>query len=452
MNKPLLSGILAMACCVGASAETLNVMNEAVFYDGYQTKIIYDADLADGILRLSNSTYSVKLTDEQLSKIGDKLDLQVIIGALCDNYDRMGTINLVLVPKGATEYQYDDVSRIEIARLITPFMDKNKQPDHVPYDYNIDAVSFILRDANLKAEYDFWIEAEIFGVPYAANQQIRGCADRNDTFTATINFITEGNTSDVTNHILIPIYTKRPEVEGPVNLNNYREEATDTIGKTTRTWRFTLDRDVSDARITFINTNHGANLGGEEYIRRKHLVIVDGELMLRYFPGGVSCEPYREYNTQANGIYGRTPMSDSEWMSFSNWCPGQAVPIREIELGAMQAGEHEIMVRVPSAKFKDKEGDFRPSLYVQAVTEGSLPAGILQPMIEKGNSINMKGNELILGESASELLIYSVNGSLVYGRHNPAASYDMSAYEPGIYIVILRSEGRDVAFRKVLVK
>lgn len=454
MTKTLLSGILALTCALPAIAEkeTVNIFNEAVFYDGYQTKKIFDAELQDGILRHSNAIYAVKITDEQLSKIGDKLDLSIVIGALCDNYDRMGTVNLALVPKGSDSYAYNDVQRIEIARFITPFMDKNKTPDHVPYDYSIDAVSMILRDAGLRADYDFWLEAEVFGVPYAANEQIRGCKGRNDTFTATISFITEGNRDEVTNHMLIPIYSKRPEVEGPVNLNNYREVATDTVGKTTRTWHFTLDRDVADARITFINTNHGANTGGEEYKRRKHLVIVDKELKLRYFPGGVSCEPYRQYNTQLNGIYGREPKTDEEWMSFSNWCPGQAVPIREIELGALQAGEHEVMIRVPNAKFVNGEGDFRPSLYLQAVTEGKLPAGILTPLIERGGNIRMVGNVLQLGESVSELLIYNMEGQLVYGRHNPGEAFDMSSFEPGVYVVVLRAEGRDVAFNKVLVK
>src|SRR5690606_26749076 len=97
-----------------------------------------------------------------------------------------------------------------------------------------------------------------------------------------------------------------------------------------------------------------------------HFVYVDGELVLQYKPGRESCEPFRKYNTQGNGIYGPSARSDEEWQSFSNWCPGDIIDTRVIPLGPLAAGAHEFVIDVPDATFADMQGNFPFSLYVQA--------------------------------------------------------------------------------------
>ena len=373
--------LFTLAICVGFMSSQafgqpnpknpLLLYDHVVFYDGYLNENNPDKDLDDGILRHSTSLYSVKMTDKQLKKIGDKLDMNVFVTACCDNYDRIGNINLALVPKGKASYKPDEVERIEIARFITPFMDKNKEPNTVPYHYNVDNLSPILRDKNLRKKYDFWLEYEIFGVPYAANKQIEGCEGRSDTFAGTLEFETSGKTGSTSGNILVPIVIKKPETIGN-NLNNYNEAATDTIGKTTKTYVFNVPENVKDARIILITSNHGANRGGEEYIRRDHFVYYDNGLIMQYKPGRQSCEPFRERNTQRNGIYGKRgedgkfsyePYSDEEWQSFSNWCPGDVIDTRMIMLGNVKKGEHKIRISVPDAEFADQQGDFPVSMY-----------------------------------------------------------------------------------------
>ena len=107
------------------------------------------------------------------------------------------------------------------------------------------------------------------------------------------------------------------------------------------------------------------NAGGEEYIRRAHEVTWGGETVLEYTPGRDSCEPFRQYNTQANGIYGPTPRTPAEWQSFSNWCPGDVIDTRVIELGPVAAGDHQFVIRVPAARFAGDDGNFPFSLYLQ---------------------------------------------------------------------------------------
>ena len=162
------------------------LFDAVTFYDGYLYSKNPDSLVNDGVLRHSTSLYAVPLNDSILNNIGDSVWLKVYVQACCDNYDRIGNINLAFVPKGSTTYIADSVSRIELGRFITPFMDKNKKPDTVPYAYRVDYLSQILRDDSIRSKYDLWMEFELFGVPYAANQEITGCAGRSDVFKGTL--------------------------------------------------------------------------------------------------------------------------------------------------------------------------------------------------------------------------------------------------------------------------
>ncbi len=156
------------------------------------------------------------------------------------------------------------------------------------------------------------------------------------------------------------------------NLNNYEAGATDTLGKTTRTINFNVPSNLTDASLFLITSNHGSNQGGEEYRRRNHYIYVDDVLKLTYKPGSTSCEPFRKYNTQGNGIYLGSPMTDAQWQSFSNWCPGDVIPIRTINLGAVSAGNHSFRISVPDAVFWQEQGYFPVSVYLHGTTQGVL--------------------------------------------------------------------------------
>lgn len=428
----------------------MRLYDEAVFYDGYNSKI-FGADENDGIIRHANHLYSRKLSDQELDWMGSDLLMRVVIGALCDNYDRIGNINLAFVPKGQDGYVPEETTRIELGRFITPFMDKNKEPDEVPYEYKSDAMSLIFRDAALRSQYDYYIEFELFGVPYAANKQVEGCEGRNDVFRGTLEFECVSDAApQVSTHRLIPIVMKRPEFKGG-NLNNYSESGTDTIGTCTKTYTFEVEEDLDDARLTFILSNHGANSGGEEYVRRRHLIYFDGEVMLNYFPGGKSCEPYREYNTQGNGIYGKNPKEEKEWIRWNNWCPGDAIPIREINLGPLRKGEHKVMVRVPNAKFKDSQGDFPVSMYVQGVTEGTLPAKVDAVMAQSVDfDIIVSDSILTIStmEQIKEFEIYDTAGTLRYGTFDISRPISVAGYPAGVYIGVATNTDGVMASKK----
>jgi hypothetical protein len=333
----------------------LTVFDEVVFYDGYAGLV--SEPVPEGVQRLRNDLITRRLDDAELDAVLDTLALQVVIGALCDNYDRIGSVALAFVPKGQTTYVAGDVERIELGRFITPFMNMNKRPKSVSYDFDVSNVAWVFNDEALRSEFDLWLELEVFGVPYAANAEIPGCEGRDDVFLGTLNIASDLGESPSFD-TLLPLTYK-------ASFNNYQEGASDALGTTRKTVPFTLQEDAADAELVLVISNHGANVGGEEYERREHLVYVDDELQLSFVPGRESCEPFREYNTQSNGIYGRTPRSDEEWQSFSNWCPGDVIDTRVFPLGPLSAGEHSFVVDVPDAVFVGGEGYFPHSSYVQ---------------------------------------------------------------------------------------
>lgn len=453
--------VFMVTVCTGLKAQTngrdtVTVFDAVRFYDGYLVEKNPEDPTLDGILRHRTSLYAIKLTDEQLAQIGDSLEMHVRVQACCDNYDRIGNVNIAFVPKGQETYKPDEVQRIEIGRFITPFMNKNKKPDTVPYEYTVPYLSYIFRDSELRALYDIWVELEIFGVPYAANQQIKGCADRSDVFLGTLKFSTINENRGVTTDkdVLVPIVIKNPEYIAH-NLNNYDERATDEIGKTIKTYTFTVPKDVADGQLVVVTSNHGANEGGEEYNRRWHYIYYDGgeEPVMVYKPGRNSCEPFRKYNTCPNGIYGYFKKSDETWQSFSNWCPGDVIDNRIIDLGEVKAGTHTVCISVPDAEFVGGQGDIPVSIFFQGLTEGILNniEGVSVEESKPFVTITKTGKTLVVGSSEGivSIELRDLQGKLVR-QTECGKTINCSGCASGIYLVSVELMNGIIETHKVL--
>ncbi len=453
--------VFMVTVCTGLKAQTngrdtVTVFDAVRFYDGYLVEKNPEDPTLDGILRHRTSLYAIKLTDEQLAQIGDSLEMHVRVQACCDNYDRIGNVNIAFVPKGQETYKPDEVQRIEIGRFITPFMNKNKKPDTVPYEYKVPYLSYIFRDSELRAQYDIWVELEIFGVPYAANQQIKGCADRSDVFLGTLKFSTINENRGVTTDkdVLVPIVIKNPEYIAH-NLNNYDERATDEIGKTIKTYTFTVPKDVADGQLVVVTSNHGANEGGEEYNRRWHYIYYDGgeEPVMVYKPGRNSCEPFRKYNTCPNGIYGYFKRSDETWQSFSNWCPGDVIDNRIIDLGEVKAGTHTVCISVPDAEFVGGQGDIPVSIFFQGLTEGILNniEGVSVEESKPFVTITKTGKTLVASSSEGivSIELRDLQGKLVR-QTECGKTINCSGCASGIYLVSVELMNGIIETHKVL--
>lgn len=412
---------------------TIPIYNNVLFYDGYASLVNVPTD--PDVYRLRNDLFTKKLTPDILSQVGSTLDINILITAACDNYDRIGNVNLALVPKGALSYNPATTSRIELGRFITPFMNKNIEPSSVPYTFSANNVAKILKDGNLNATYDFWIELEVFGVPYAANTQVAGCSGRNDVFYGTVEFETNEDTTIPNDTFILPLNFKK-------DLNNYATGASDAIGTTVRTINFDLPSQINNAKFYLITSNHGSNSGGEEYNRRWHYISLDSNQVLSYRPGELTCEPYRIYNTQGNGIYGATPRTPAQWQSFSNWCPGSVIPIRQIDLGNLAAGSHSFVISVPTAVFVGGQGYIPVSLYLQGEN------GVLG--MPSFNSLsfecypNPTSGSLTINANATinSLQLLDIQGRVLKtkGCTGSEVDFDITKYSTGVYLLKINAE------------
>ncbi len=352
-NQALLS---KKAILVEPKTTACLIYDNIVFYDSYAAST--KDSVPPNIIKINNTRYAKKLTKADLAKISDNLTMNITVHALCDNYDRIGGVYLSFVNKGENFDVNKVVTSQEIARFITPFMDKNAELKTVPYSFQIDNIAKLLNNVALNTSFDFWLEFEVFGVPYAANKEVEGCGGRNDVFGGTLELVSTDKTYSNDNEAYIKIYSKE-------SLNNYNN--TDVASQTIKINKFDVTKPIKDAKLYVITSNHGANRGGEEYVRREHFIYFDNNLVSSYTPGGLSCEPFRKYNTQRNGIYGKEPREDSKWASWNNWCPGNKFPIRIFDLGNLSVGSHEFKIDVPDAEFKDKQGDIPLSVYIQGI-------------------------------------------------------------------------------------
>ncbi|AWH83712.1 hypothetical protein HYN59_00645 [Flavobacterium album] len=437
---------------------TLSFFDQVIYYNMYEGPV--SEPVPDGLIRTRNSSYSRKLTAEQIESIGNMLTLNVTLFPLCDTYDRIGNVNLVMVPAGATSYGYNDtnITRIEIGRFITPFMNLNvTNPASVPYTFEVNNITKILHDTSISSNYDFWIELEVYGYQGdssagAVHDLPATCTGRNDVYMGSLELVSNNNPNLVQgeNHF-VPLSYK-------YELKNYTLEGTDEIGQTVRTITFTLDEPVPNAKFYLITSNHGQQ---EEFLRRKHHVYFDGVEVTNYTPGGLSCVPYRVYNTMPNCIYincatgAYRPNTNAAW-AWNNWCPGNKIPTRVIELGDLAAGEHSFKIDVPEAEFLNgagngSDGYFPMSVYMQGYSET-----LGTPDFEH-NAFNIYPNPVTdiatIGtgdQQVKTVTVVNTLGQTVF--EGTTEKIDMSEMQSGIYMVKVEFGNNLSATKKIIKK
>lgn len=445
---------------------TLNVYNKAIYYGMYGA--LTEEAVPPGLIRHSNSSYGKMLTPEQLDSFGNTLTMTVTLSARCDTYDRIGNVNMVLVPKEQTTYGYKDanIKRIEIGRFITPFMRMTVSPNLVPFEYELNHLTNVFHDANIRAQYNIWIELEVYGYQGDASAgAVRDlpniCPGRTDVYEGSLDF-TSSNDSHVIygdDNFLLPLsfkYQLRDYVLEGVDDEGNPIEGTQVLDETVKTITFTLEEALPNAAFHLITSNHGAGNGGEEYIRRNHFVYLDNTQVSTYKPGGKSCEPFREYNTQPNCIYlictntssSPRPDTDAAW-SWNNWCPGDKIPNRVIELGNLAAGTHTFKIDVPSAVFAGNDGYFPMSVYLQSTSKtlslesfNTTAFTIYPNPVTDVATIETKGLEI------KAVTVVNTLGQTVF--KGTSDKVDMSQLQSGIYMVKVQFDNNQTAVKKIV--
>lgn len=464
----LLLLLVGFGSSVRASAQSVSADTEArrfcyfdrvTFYDVYAgTVSADDHPLPPHTLRLSNSRYARPLPAADLALMGDTLRLEVMLEASCDNYDRIGNVSLTLQPKGTSSYNDSDngylgrlgsidqsIRRIEIGRFITPFFNKNKQPNVVPYSWDVSFLAPMFHDKALLDTCDIWIELTVEGVPYSANQQVQGCSGRNDVFVASATLVSNAPSqtsaqSETSSHCVVKPFVYHRY------LHNYSDSHTDEPGTTTAHYTMHVDEDLTDAMFLFVCSNHGANDQGEEYVRRLHYVFVNEWMSMVYRPGRQSCEPFRQYSTMGNFIYGTTQRTDSAWQAFSNWCPGDIIDNRIIRLGAIPKGDYDFRLLVPDAEFHGGDGYFPFSLTFFGLSEGqfagidALPSSAdashkpTLSLVFDGKIVMLQGEAL---ERAERWQLLDLQGRRHIVQPGAPQVIDMQKRAPGVYLIVV---------------
>ena len=238
------------------------------------------------------------------------------------------------------------------------------------------------------------------------------------------------------------------------SFNNYQANATDTIGETTKRITFNVPEDVTEASLYLITSNHGANAGGEEYNRRFHYAYFDDSLELTYRPGRLTCEPFRQFNTQGNGIYSASPRTPAEWQSFSNWCPGDVIDIRQIYLDSVSAGEHSFLIRVPDAVFVGGQGNIPVSLYFQSKKDAPI-TGINKNQ-KDATTFSIYPNPtnglftIKLSTTDAEIIVTDILGKQVLKTQSNQKLMNLNLEKSGTYFVLVKTK-QGTSTRKLVI-
>ena len=455
MKKTLLSLFLL---ALSVHSQNVTVFNDVPFYSMYHylgpgetlPTEAYTQIPAEAIRfhAYERDVISRKLTLSEINTLGDNITLNVTLIAACDNYDRNAGISLALVPKNNLTYDWESTSikRIEIARFITPFMNKNIAPTEVPYSWQVNNLSKILKDPTLLNEYDMWIEFRADGYSAAAQTQVAGCANRTDVFRGTLELISTNSGNPDTN-----MYHLEP-INYRFLFNNYQTGAYDTLttSYTEKSFTLNLTESLNDVKLYLITSKHGSNQGGEEYVRRYHYIYLDGNLVHTYRPNETpSCEPFRVYNTQGNGIYGANPQSNSWWSSWNNWCPGDKLPTKEISLGNLSAGQHIIKFRLAGSNlFTGQQGNVIFSSYLQGIK-----TNLNNDAFEKSNYTifpNPTSDELTVNseKEIKEIEIFNNVGQSVLKEFE--SKLNIKQLSKGIYIVKITFVNATTSYSKII--
>src|SRR5690606_1634272 len=168
------------------------------------------------------------------------------------------------------------------------------------------------------------------------------------------------------------------------------------------------------------------------------------------------CVPFSVFNTFPNCIYlvctqnpYPRPDTDAAW-SWNNWCPGDKIPTRVVELGDLGVGEHSFMIDVPDAVFADDQGYFPMSVYLQG-DSGSGELDVIENVIANYSIAPNPTNSIATinsTDAVKEVAVYNALGQKVWMGNSSVI--DMASLQNGVYIVNIKFEGDKTASAKLV--
>lgn len=266
-------------------------------YGIYQEPVDFPVPQPD-VIRISNGVYAKKVNFDEYK--GKKVKLVLTLYAQNDIYDRIATV------------YYNDKPTVENAKTIftftTPFFLKDSNPNTRVYEWDVSDFSNALTDKD-----GTYIIVNIGGNTWGGEVAFR--------FDLDFQFDESDQPAD-------------PFQANVINAEIYENTISGTVH---------VDRDIEDAVINVTTFAGGADAGGEEYQHRPHNVYLDGQLVGSFLPK-VDCTPYRYYSPRGNpGIFTSA--------ATRNWCPGAGVPVHQVYIGDLDAGDHTVQIEIENTTF-----------------------------------------------------------------------------------------------------
>jgi hypothetical protein len=287
-----------------SSPGTFKVFNQIPQFGIYATSDPKSYVPPVGVLMWEHGTaFATKLTDAQQERIGADLAARVTYHAQCDNYDRIGGLFYIVMPRGQSPTASDP--RTELARFITPFSDyrRGSLATYVFPDADISPYAQTLADRTR----DVWIGVFGGSNPYDGDPCTN--ADVTPEFR------------EVGFKYSVDLVSTRPVPAATASFLTAAFYLSAT--KIPVTGTFTNTGGEVSGRVTVIVSGHGASAGGVEYRSTQDTMTVNGK-QIGSFSTRIDCASYEKYSPDGNpGIFRNNNSSNPR-----NWCPGALVPSR----------------------------------------------------------------------------------------------------------------------------
>lgn len=317
-----------------------------------------------------------KITVPEFLK-GSDVHLKLSLKSAGDRWDKSGScfvvadssmISLIDVARGTKEFplnsnvqdKYLGIKKtdtyeplLELLRFVTPFgvghfsskENQHRKPVYIPkWEKKVvweEDISHLLQTVNNTFYIGVWI----------------------DTWTK------EGYLIDLSLH-----YSNRPDhirkVKTIFNTVNYlgKQSLPAFFAESDLEQLIKFNKPVKNVKLHYITTGHGGHSGGDEFKKCLNRLWIDQKKILEFVPWRDDCASYRRFNP-TSGVWLKKDSASyidfkekqykvkeieeriaSSDLSRSNWCPGSKVEPVVVELGDMEAGEHEIKIEINASK------------------------------------------------------------------------------------------------------
>ena len=329
---------------------TINVFKDQVI------NFSSEAKSNDSILRFANGTIAVRKIKIPEIKVGSQIFVDVTEQSNGDAYDRTGSF--FIIPNNKTlsfldglqngaktlpiynngngkEYQgvvatenYNPV--VELMRFFTPFGVKqynNLQLKDKTWAENVLYRQDVSDLRSLLSNQEVWIGINI------------GNYDKGGHKVSANITIHDEEESKVTPTQIVPLFCT----------NNIMEMAGQEYGTMFSSDKglevtFKLDKPMKNCKLRYITTGHGGWENGDEFVPKKNTIFLDGKETFSFTPWRQDCGSYRLSNPASGNFPNGLSSSD---YSRANWCPGTVTNPMFIDLGDLEAGNHNIQIKIP---------------------------------------------------------------------------------------------------------